>query len=112
MKDKPRESNKRYRRYSGSDSDSETGYASDKTVNDIDDNEAKYGTQENDDVEPSSNETGPLAEWERLQNSQDGKGPPSELTVHQRILLPTRLKGYALKHKLWSEFTLLNGNSL
>ncbi|KIM96275.1 hypothetical protein OIDMADRAFT_131963 [Oidiodendron maius Zn] len=84
---------RRPRRRGDSDSSSESDYSSDEIADDDSENEEGH-------------KFGPMAEWSSLKITQ-GKDPLAvELTTHQMTLLPTRLKGYALKHKLWMLFEL------
>ncbi|KAI0901658.1 P-loop containing nucleoside triphosphate hydrolase protein [Annulohypoxylon nitens] len=46
----------------------------------------------------------PITDWKRFQRSRTEDPELAELSARQKILLPTRLRGFALRHKLWMLF--------
>ncbi|KAI1411098.1 P-loop containing nucleoside triphosphate hydrolase protein [Hypoxylon sp. FL1857] len=53
-----------------------------------------------------------VADWRRLRGSQAKDPASAELSPHQKSLLATRLRGFALRHKSWMLFELDNTHDI
>ncbi|KAI0882066.1 P-loop containing nucleoside triphosphate hydrolase protein [Annulohypoxylon maeteangense] len=53
-----------------------------------------------------------IADWKRLEISQTKDPNSAELSAHQKSLLPTHLRGFALRHKLWMIFDLESAHEI
>ncbi|KAI1452439.1 P-loop containing nucleoside triphosphate hydrolase protein [Annulohypoxylon moriforme] len=94
---------------SDSDSDSESVLSDMSASDDDEDDDVNSSEEENS----SSNGTcEPIDDWKRLKSSQAKSSGSVELSAHQKSLLPTRLRGFALRHKLWMIFELESARSI
>jgi hypothetical protein len=92
------------RRYVNSSSGSESDRSGDEIHS-----SSGTGTDSAGNDESNNPRRNPVNEWRRLRKAKHNDHLSVELTAHQRTLLPTCLKGYALKHKLWSKYIPLGG---
>lgn len=115
------------RRYEGEIIVDPESWKTEETVSDHDSDSEKKSrlsdesnSDSDEDVDTSSSqeqssrkdESDPVADWNRLKDSQVKDPASAELSLHQKSLLATRLRGFALKHKSWMLFEVESAHTI